>query len=181
MHSYLICLTWRGFFFLPFKPLKKKCWIDSDTVLTEKKPNKPIFHVKRKKLLWNALKGYVVSEPEILIFWSCFTYTTSFLLFFFPFLNLRKQSKTNQRNKQTTHFLVKQNKVKCSIWEKEGTGIRGMGQQKHAWGSGRVFFLVTVLGPSIEVQQTGDNYASLANQVQKENESSEQSLYRQCR
>lgn len=70
--------------------------------------------------------------------------------------------------------------MKCSIWEKEGTGIGGMGQQEHAWGSGRVFFAVTALGPSTEVQQTGDNYASLANQVQKENESIEQSLYTQC-
>lgn len=70
--------------------------------------------------------------------------------------------------------------MKCFIWEKEGRGTRGMGQQEHAWGSGRIFFIVTVLGPSTEMQQTGDNYASLANQVQKENESSDQSLYRQC-
>lgn len=32
-----------------------------------------------------------------------------------------------------------------------------------------VLFLVTVLGPSIKLQQTGDNYASLANEVQKKN------------
>lgn len=103
-----------------------------------------------------------------------------FLLISSPFLTFKINPKqTKETNKQLISWW-NEIKVKCSIWEKEGTGIRGMGQQKHARGRGRVFFLVTALGPSIEVQQTGDNYASLANQVQKENESSEQSLYRQC-
>lgn len=139
MHNYPICLTWIGDF-CPLNLQRKNAGQIVTQYSQKKNPNRSVFHVKRKKLLWNTLKDYVVSEPEILIFWSCLTYTASFLLFFFPFLNLQKQSKTNQRNKQTTHFLVKQNKGEMFHLGKGGYRYQGHGTAKACLRQWQSFF-----------------------------------------
>ena len=73
---------------------------------------------------FKRLHSFSVLNPHFVV--TCDLHN-QFLLFFFPLFILQKQSKTNQRNKQTTYFLVKQNKGGMFHLGKGGYRYQGQG------------------------------------------------------